>query len=115
MPQSAPPFAVQDLRAEIQAGALQLSWELPTADRQPPDSYVVYCWQRPVEDAPCNGCPPQYEKIGQVSGPPQAPAGNGRMTFGIPLEPGYRYTCRVVCRAVNGSTGAPSNEVTVSN
>ena len=113
-PQPATPIAVQDLRAEIHADVLQLNWGLPAEGRQRPDSYAVYCWKRPAGGAPCSGCPPLYEKVGEVLVPKQVRLDSDRMTFGISLEVGYRYTCRVVSHTADVRTGAPSNEVTVN-
>lgn len=112
-PQAAAMAPVQDLQADVHTDILQLNWG--GQNRQQPDSYMVYCWKRSADDAACNDCPAMFVKVGEVLVPSKAPPDSGRMTFEIPLQAGYRYTCRVVAHSAETGFGVPSNEVTVTH
>jgi hypothetical protein len=110
----APPLRVADLRHELAGDDVILTWSVPRLKDQAPGAsagFWIYRAAEPLAGDPCTGCPLLFRKVAEVPMPAEADR-RGPLTARLPLEPGYRYTFKVVALDGHGRPEGDSNLVT---
>jgi hypothetical protein len=118
-PRRQAPPAITDLSYTLSNEMLQLNWTVPTADAHSashPAAFKVLRSKMSVKDANCENCPLRFDEIGDVAIRPSESEGQSAEKIGFTetLEPGYRYTYKVIVYDKEGMTSPDSNEVKFS-
>lgn len=93
-PQMVPPPSVADLQGQIEEDRALLTWTAPArASRRVLEvtGFRVYRARTPLSENGCENCPLTFEKAAELN-----VGGQPRMSFSEVLQPGYRYTYKVV-------------------
>jgi len=112
-PAGSRPPRVNDLGYGISKNTLNLSWSVPPLDEEaqlPITGFFIYRAQQPLSEEECPDCPIMFKIIGDV---PVREWGSGQplITFTDRIEPGYRYTYKVIGYSADGIRSRNSNFV----
>jgi hypothetical protein len=116
LPEIPPPAAVQDLHGQIEGSEAVLQWSAASVkgeDRSPAAGYYIYQSGHKADEAPCEGCPVQFAKVGQVT-VADADAAETLLTYRVKVAPQFTYVFKVVGYDRQGQTGPDSNLIEVS-
>jgi hypothetical protein len=118
-PRRAAPPAITDLSYTLSNDMLQLNWTVPTADAHSashPVAFKVLRAKVSVKDANCENCPLRFDEISDLPIRPRESEGQPaeKIEFTEALEPGYRYTYKVIAYDEDGMASPDSNEVKFS-
>jgi hypothetical protein len=95
-PQMVPPPPVTDLQGRVVEDRAVLTWTGPgRASRRVMEmtGFRVYRARTPLSESACENCPLSFEQAAELNPGPQP---ESQMRFSEALQPGYRYTYKVV-------------------
>lgn len=110
------PPAVQDLRHSVHGNVVELRWTLAGAagrGASPAAAVKVFRAAQSDEDLGCKTCPIRFAVVGEIPIHDKAPehAESGALRFTEVVEPGYRYSYKVIVFDKYGIGGKDSNIV----
>jgi hypothetical protein len=115
-PRAVVPPAVQDLKAELVGGEVQLTWSIPTKNGAAFEGIEGFrVFRRNVHDsvAPCPGCPlPFDERLDiKLEYPEPARVEGGRLIYLDKVAPDGRYAYKIIVYHKSGGVSRDSNVV----
>lgn len=110
------PPAAKSLKYKIDDGALTLTWKIPVireTDRKKLAGCTVFRSKKPLAEAPCADCPPDFERIIDI--PVQLDVKEDteprEISYFESLEKGYLYAYRVILYSHKGISSKDSRFV----
>jgi hypothetical protein len=107
------PQPVKDLKGEVVQDGIRLSWTIPGEEKQ----FSLFKAVVPLTEDPCEDCPVRFteqrdiditdSKILQIEG--------DKVTYWESMEPGKRYTYKIVVISEDGIESKDSNIVSVGD
>ncbi|MGD8756849.1 MAG: hypothetical protein PVF98_14360 [Desulfobacterales bacterium] len=112
-PKRPSPPMVQDLRHTIQGDRIELSWTLPAASDGRAAEIKVLRATQSEEEIGCEGCPLRFEVAAEIPIHHKAFGKSEPRTlyFTEAIDPGYRYTYKVIVLDEYGIRSQDSNIV----